>query len=102
MIVEYLRYTIDADRRAAFIADYEAASAPLLASPWCLSFDLCACVEEPSSFILRIEWTSPEDHLGKFRTSPEFRAFFAKIRPYLGDIAEMRHYERLLAPAKAG
>jgi quinol monooxygenase YgiN len=101
MIVEYLRYAIDPDRAEAFIADYEAASAPLLASPWCLSFDLCRCVEEPSSFILRIEWTSAEDHLGKFRGSPEFRAFFAKIRPYLSDIAEMRHYERLLSASEA-
>lgn len=94
MIVEYLRYTVDAARQEAFIADYEAAKAPLLSSPYAVSFDLCQCVEDPSKFILRIEWTSAEDHLKGFRGSEAFRRFFAKIRPYVGDIEEMRHYAR--------
>ena len=49
-----------------------------------------------AQFILRIEWTSAEDHMQKFRKSEEFRAFFAHIRPYLKDISEMRHYERVI------
>ena len=57
---------------------------------------MCQCVENPSQFILRIEWSSAEDHLKGFRGSPEFRAFFAHVRPYVNDIAEMRHYERLV------
>lgn len=42
--------------------------------------------------MLRICWTSSEGHLGGFRRSPEFRTFFAAIRPYLADVEEMRHY----------
>jgi quinol monooxygenase YgiN len=95
MIVEYLRYTIDTARQQDFIADYAAGSKELMASEHALSFDMCQCVEDPSQFILRIEWSSAEDHLKKFRGSPEFRAFFAHIKPYLEDINEMRHYERL-------
>ena len=95
MIVEYLRYQIDSDRQEAFIAAYQAAKEPLLASPYALSFDICQCVEDPGEFILRIEWTSAEDHLQRFRGSDDFRALFAHIRPYLDDIVEMRHYERL-------
>ena len=95
MIVEYLRYKIDADRQQDFIKDYQAAATPLLSSPHALSFDMCQCVEDPEQFILRIEWTSPEDHLGKFRGSAVFKEFFGHIRPYLDDIAEMRHYARL-------
>ena len=95
MIVEYLRYKIDTARQDDFISDYKAAAAPLLASPHALSFDMCQCVEEPEQFILRIEWTSADDHLKGFRGSQEFREFFAHIKPYLNDIEEMRHYERL-------
>ena len=95
VIVEYLRYQVDAARHDDFIADYKAATKPLLASPHALSFDMCQCVEEPDQFTLRIEWTSADDHLKGFRSSPEFKAFFAHIRPYLKDIVEMRHYERL-------
>jgi quinol monooxygenase YgiN len=97
MIVEYLRYTVDEARADAFVEAYRAASEPLLRSPHCLSFDLARAVEAPGSFILRIEWSSAEDHMDRFRNSPEFRKFFSHVRPYVGAIEEMRHYERLLS-----
>jgi len=94
MIVEYLRYTIPAERQADFIRDYAAAKEPLLRSPYAQSFEICQCVEDPTQFILRIEWSSSEDHLKRFRASDEFKEFFDYIRPYLQNIDEMRHYER--------
>lgn len=94
MIVEYLRYTIPADKQTDFIRNYSAAREPLLRSPYALAFEMCQCSEDPSQFILRIEWTSADDHLKKFRGSAEFREFFGHIQPYLGMIDEMRHYER--------
>lgn len=93
MTVEYLRYTVPAEHQAAFIRDYTAAKVPLLQSPYATAFEMCQCVEDPSQFILRIGWTSASDHLQKFRASAEFREFFALIRPYLGMMIEMRHYE---------
>ena len=42
--------------------------------------------------MLRIRWTSSEDHLSGFRRIPGFGQFFAAIRPYLSDLEEMRHY----------
>jgi quinol monooxygenase YgiN len=93
MIVEYIRYTISEDRRAAFQADYATAQSALVASPHCLGWELTWCSEDPSQYILRIEWDSAEGHLQGFRRSPEFHGFFAAIRPYVGDIQEMRHSE---------
>ena len=96
MIIEYLRYTVPEDRAAAFVEAYAAASEPLLSSPHCLSFDLARCVEDPTRFVLRIEWTSADDHLKGFRGSEPFKAFFAHVKPFVEAIDEMRHYERLL------
>lgn len=93
MIVEYLRYTIDEARQTAFIKNYKAASEPLQKSAYCEQYEFCQCVEDPSKFIIRIQWTSADDHLKRFRGSAEFREFFAHIKPYLDDIDEMRHYE---------
>ncbi|HEV2736248.1 MAG TPA: antibiotic biosynthesis monooxygenase family protein [Longimicrobiaceae bacterium] len=93
MIVEYVRYTIPEGRGEAFEQAYSEASAPLAASPHCLAWELSVCAEDPASYVLRIEWDSAEGHMQGFRRSPEFRAFFAAIRPYVGDITEMRHYE---------
>lgn len=100
MIVEYVRYTIPADRAAAFEAAYAEAQASLAESSHCLGWELSRCTEEPSSYVLRLEWDSLSGHMEGFRQSPEFRRFFAAIRPYVGDIAEMRHYERTAVTGK--
>ncbi len=95
MIVEYLRYTIAESQQADFIKSYHKAAGFLLESTYCLSYECCQCEEDRSQFIVRIEWTSPEDHLQKFRKSAEFRKFFSHIKAYIDDIDEMRHYRQL-------
>jgi quinol monooxygenase YgiN len=92
VIVEYIRYSIDEERREAFESAYERAQTPLLASRHCLRYELSQSVDDPGSYILRIEWDSAEGHLQGFRRSPEFREFFEAVRPYVDDIQEMRHY----------
>ena len=42
MIVEYVRYSIPADRREAFEGGYGEAQAALAASPHCLGYELTA------------------------------------------------------------
>ena len=92
MIVEYIRYTIAPDQQSAFEQGYERAQSALIASPHCLGYELAQCIEEPSSYILRIEWDSVDGHLKGFRGSLEFQTFFAAIRPFVSNITEMRHY----------
>ncbi|MFT3694197.1 MAG: antibiotic biosynthesis monooxygenase family protein [Kofleriaceae bacterium] len=93
MIVEYIRYTIDAARAESFMTAYETAGDSLRASSHCLGYELARCTEAPDSFILRIHWDSADGHLKGFRSSPEFKSFFAAIQPFVKDISEMRHYE---------
>ena len=93
MIVEYIRYRIEADQAEAFEAAYREASVPLAESVHCVDFELSRCVEEPDRWILRIRWDSLDGHLSGFRGSEEFRRFVAHIRPYVPLIEEMQHYE---------
>jgi quinol monooxygenase YgiN len=81
VIVEYVRYAIANDRREGFEAAYAEASAALDASRHCIGYELARCVEDPARYILRIEWDSAEGHMKGFSTRPEFRTFFASIRP---------------------
>ena len=92
MIVEYLRYTIEDANQASFIDDYNKAAVPLGESEYCQDVEICQCVEDPSKFMIRIQWSSADDHLKGFRGSEEFRKFFAHIKKYVDDIDEMRHY----------
>ena len=93
MIVEYIRYAMKAHTPEALIQAYGEASSQLDAAPECVDYELTQCVEEPTSFILRIRWQSAEAHISGFRRGPHFGPFLAAIRPFIGEIAEMRHYQ---------
>lgn len=93
MVVEYTRYKIDEKRQTLFERVYEKAGEILRSSSHCLRYELSHCTENPENYILRIEWDSKDGHLKGFRTSPEFKTFFALVQPYVKDIEEMRHYE---------
>lgn len=92
MIVEYIRYRIPSTDADAFLKACEAAVRSLVASEYCLGYELTQCEEEAERFILRILWTSTRDHLQGFRKSAEFRAFLPHVRPYIKSIEEMQHY----------
>ncbi|MFF4771440.1 group II truncated hemoglobin [Microtetraspora fusca] len=102
MIVEYIRYAIAEGRAEEFEAAYARAARSLAAAPQCVDYELSRCVDEPASYILRITWTSARDHMEGFRSGEHFRAFFTEIRPYVNDIAEMRHYERTAVRGSGG
>lgn len=97
MIVEYLRYTVPEEQHDSFVDAYKTAAVPLMKSPYAKSFEMCECAEDPTKFLLRIEWTSADDHMQGFRKSDEFKEFFTHIKPYLKQIDEMRHYNRLVS-----
>lgn len=92
MVVEYLRYTVNPDRKAGFEEAYRQAQEYLKSSPHCLGYELSCCVKQPQHYILRIVWDSAEGHLQGFRTSSEFPKFLALVRPFLSDCQEMEHY----------
>jgi len=93
MIVEYIRYQMTANSAQDLIGAYAEAGKYLQAAPECLGYELTQCSDDPSSLILRIEWTSAESHTTGFRKSAHFAPFLRLIRPYFKEIAEMRHYD---------
>jgi heme-degrading monooxygenase HmoA len=103
VIVEYLRYTVPAGREDEFVDAYRQAAACLERSSHSLAYEVAQCVEDPTTFVVRLEWDSAEGHLEGFRRSPEFPGFFQAVQPFFHSIQEMRHYEvtpvRAITPA---
>jgi quinol monooxygenase YgiN len=93
MIVEYIRYSIDDARAEAFELAYLRAAGALEASEHCERYEIARCTEDPTQYVVRLEWDSEEGHLSGFRRSPEFRSFFEAVGPFVHDIEEMRHYQ---------
>jgi hypothetical protein len=92
MTIEYIRYELAAHEPEELLHAYIAAAGCLRAAPECLAFELSRCEEAPRCFILRIEWRSTAAHLEGFRKGPQFPPFLAAIKPFIGEIADMRHY----------
>ena len=101
MVVEYIRYEVPTSRAEAFIAAYASAAKELEASPHCLGYEISRGIEEPAKFTVRIEWDSVQGHEQGFRKSPGFRTFFADVKPFFGEIREMKHYEVISNRSKA-
>ncbi|GAA2713946.1 globin domain-containing protein [Actinoplanes palleronii] len=92
MIVEYIRYRIPEGRDGEFEKAYARAAEQLAKAPQCGDYELSRCVDDPAAYVLRITWTSADDHLRGFRGGELFPVFLAEIRPYIESIEEMRHY----------
>jgi quinol monooxygenase YgiN len=92
MVVEYIRYNVPTARAAEFEEAYRQASGVLAADPHCLRYEVTQGVEEPEHFVVRLEWDSLEGHEQGFRSSPRFGEFFAAVKPFFPQIAEMKHY----------
>ena len=92
MIVEYIRYQLNQHTTEDLLAAYRAAAQHLRAAPECLGYELAIRDDATSTCVLRINWRSAEAHKSEFRQGPHFPPFLALIRPYIGEIAEMKHY----------
>ena len=93
MIVEYIRYALKDNSADDLVAAYARAEEQLRASAHAQAWELSRCTEDHASFVLRIEWDSASGHMDGFRKSAQFPSFLAAIRPFIGEIVEMRHYE---------
>lgn len=93
MVVEYVRYTVPPERADEFEQAYREGGRILDADEHCLGYEVARGVEEPEHYVVRIEWDSVQGHEQGFRTSTRFPEFFAAVRPFFGQIQEMKHYE---------
>jgi hemoglobin len=100
--VEYIRYRIPAAVREEFESAYAEAAVQLAAAEQCVDYELSRADDEPEAYILRIVWTSAEDHMKGFRGGEQFPQFFAAIKPYVSNIEEMRHYTRTPVVGRGG
>ena len=84
-VVEYTRYKIVSNQQHDFEQAYRKAQEYLTNSPDCDAYELTHCHEDRERYVLRIEWTSIEDHEQRFRHDPDFKDFLALVRPFYSE-----------------
>ena len=95
MIIEFALLTIRSGGEQQFEAAFPDAIKVLGGSPGYLSHELRRSVENSNRYALIVQWQTLEDHTVKFRGSPAFTEWRAKIGPYLAGAPMVEHFRSI-------
>lgn len=96
MVTEHAQLDIKPGQEAAFQAAFARAAPILRASAGCRGLDLRRSVENPSRFILLVQWDSVEDHMGRFAASPGAAEVGGLLGPFFDGDPKVEHSESVL------
>ncbi len=94
MIIEVIRYNVEAGDESTFEEAFRSAGAVLENSGHCLGFNLMRATRERQRYLMTIYWDSPDGHLIGFRQSEGFKEFEALVSPYASMAEEDAHYRK--------
>lgn len=96
-VLERVHLTIVPGAGAAFEQAMTSSGLDVLRSaPGCLSAELRRGVEEPSTYLLLVEWDSLEAHTS-FTGEPEFLGLVDILKAHLDAPSDMQHFTTLAA-----
>lgn len=92
MILERAIFAVQPGSEADFEAAMQQAVEVISQAGGFRSFRLQRGIEQPSSYLLLVEWDSVEDHMQGFRESELFVRWRELIGPYFAAAPEVEHY----------
>lgn len=99
MILEHAVLEVVAGEEAAFEEAFDSAKRIISAAVGFRWLRLSRCVEEPSRYLLLVEWGALEDHTVGFRQSPEYREWRTLLHHFYDPFPTVHHYqERVVLP----
>lgn len=98
MILEHAVLDVVPGREDAFEAAFDEARHIVVGMPGCRSLRLERCLEQPSRYLLLIEWDRLEDHTEGFRGSPQYARWRELLHHFYDPFPTVEHY-RAVHPA---
>ena len=92
MIREHALLPVRPGQEAEFEAAFAEAKAIIAASPGFQSLTLSRGIEQPSRYLLLVEWDSVEDHEVGFRQSPGYQDWRARLHHFYDPFPVVEHY----------
>lgn len=93
MIIEYIRYRVPQAETRDFVAAFDRAQAALAEADESRSWEMARGIEDQTEWVIRIEWTSLDAHLERFRTGPHYADYMRPLRRFQEYFVESRHYK---------
>jgi heme-degrading monooxygenase HmoA len=96
MIREHAVLEVRPGKEQSFEQSFSEAKSIIASMPGFISLDLDRCLEQPSRYLLLVEWEHLEDHTQGFRGSPEYGRWRDLLHGYYDPFPEVDHYEQVL------
>ncbi|POH65562.1 MULTISPECIES: antibiotic biosynthesis monooxygenase family protein [Cryobacterium] len=92
MIREHAILPVRPGREDAFLAAFQTARPLIESRPGFRGLSLSRSVENPSTFLLLVDWERLEDHTEGFRGSPEYADWRALLHSFYDPFPEVQHF----------
>jgi len=93
MIVEHALLDVVTGQESAFESAFAQAKTIIASMPGFRSLRLSRGIEEPSRYLLLVEWDQLEDHTQGFRGSAEYEQWRALLHHFYDPFPTVEHYE---------
>jgi heme-degrading monooxygenase HmoA len=97
MILERARFQIRSDAQEAFEQAFDTARTVIAQADGYRSLRLARGVEQPSEYLLLIEWDSVADHMEGFRGSALYERWAELLGPHYAAPPEVEHFDPVVA-----
>lgn len=92
MILEVAMFTIKPGQGPAFEKAMAKAKQVISASPGFRGLEIGASIENPGRYMLRVWWSTVNDHMVTFRQSPRFQEWRAHIQGFFAAPPAVEHF----------
>ena len=96
MILEVAILNVIPKQTQSFEADFAKAQTIISQMSGFKSLQLKRCIENPSRYLLLVEWQSLTDHTEGFRQSADYQKWKALLHHYYQPFPTVEHYEDVL------
>jgi heme-degrading monooxygenase HmoA len=93
MITEHAVLPVIPGQEAAFIETMDRARAIIASAPGFVSLRVSRCIEQPSSFLLLVEWETLEAHTEGFRNSEAYQEWRSLLHHFYDPFPVVEHFE---------
>jgi heme-degrading monooxygenase HmoA len=95
VITEHAILPVIPGQEAEFMETMDRAKSIIASAPGFISLRVERCIEQPSSFLLLVQWESLEAHTEGFRTSDAFNEWRALLHHFYDPFPVVEHFETI-------
>ncbi len=95
MILEVAILDVKPEQEAQFEQSFAQAQQIIASMAGYVSHQLQRCMENPSRYILLVNWQTLEAHTEGFRQSAEYQQWRALLHHFYGPFPTVEHYQRV-------